>query len=138
MNRPLSSPISARRRQLLALPLPVWRISLMRCAFGIAGLGAFACQTSPVTSSSSNWVVCVDVADCANVEGAVDCEAGYCVDAAGDPVEKAATGGTSGSGGSTATGGSMSTGASTSTGGEQNLGGVGAAPASGGTGAGGT
>ena len=94
------------------------RIALPTASTAIACLFGFSCQSTPSTSSSSNWVVCDMPVDCADVADAVDCVDGYCVDSAGDRVEVEGSGGGSaggsggdsggGSGGDSASGGASS------------------------------
>lgn len=99
-------------------------------------LAVFGCQTGPITSSSSNWVVCTTPADCADVAGAADCQEGYCVDEAGERIEVASGGTGSGgaSSGGSASGGSGTGGTTTGSGGDSmNLGGQGSAGSGGST-----
>lgn len=79
---------------------------------------AMACQSGPVTSSSTNWYLCETISDCASAPGVAACEAGFCIDAEGRRIAKAAGAGgadTDGgaSGGTRASGGTASGGSGT-------------------------
>ncbi|MFZ5892738.1 MAG: hypothetical protein ACOY0T_16890 [Myxococcota bacterium] len=69
----------------------VWGARLLLA--GLVGLGCG--DRSPQTSSSSHWFTCSTNAECTSVPLAVQCSGGYCVDAKGDRIAKAA-GGSSG------------------------------------------
>lgn len=79
-------------------------------------VGFVGCSSpTPSTSSSSNWVFCHSLNDCARAPGAVACTGGYCVDSHGERIPENASGGSSGGGG--ATDGGVSTGGAHSGGG---------------------
>jgi hypothetical protein len=55
--------------------------------------GLWGCSsTPPATSSSSGWITCTALADCAAAAGAAACANGYCVDASGRKLQSGASG----------------------------------------------
>jgi hypothetical protein len=63
-------------------------IPMTKSAISLFVLSLSACSSpTPATSSSSHWVACNTVDECASVAGAVACTGGYCVDSSGQKIE---------------------------------------------------
>src|SRR5262245_66211808 len=61
---------------------------MTQSAISVLALIFSACSSpTPATSSSSNWVACNTIDECAAVSGAVACTGGYCVDSSGQKIE---------------------------------------------------
>ena len=65
----------------------------------LTALGACSRDRSPAaTGGHTNWLPCDSTAECREHDSAATCKEGYCVDAAGMPVLRGASGGEAGSG----------------------------------------
>lgn len=67
-------------------------IPMTKIAASILAIVVAACSSpTPATSSSSHWVACTTMAECASLATAAACTGGYCVDSQGQKIESGGT-----------------------------------------------